>query len=91
MTSTSGIITVAIRRSASGLYAATSESLEGLYVAHRDAQTIIDDLPTIVKHWFEKHKDIAVEVFTGPVSTNDGDYVFPAIPVPIRPEIAAQA
>jgi hypothetical protein len=83
------IITVQVRHAANGLYTATSDALEGVYMAHPDREAIIADLPAVVRRWFKRNQDIDVEVFMHePVQTN-GDFFIPAIPVPA--EIAAKS
>jgi hypothetical protein len=84
-----GIIAVQIRRSRTGLFTATSETLEGVYVAHRDLTKIVADLPNIIRHWFKTHRKEDVVVFTAPAEQSDDMTSVLAKTVPA--EIAAQA
>lgn len=88
MSNPHGIITIEVTRSESGLFTATSADLEGVFVAHRDLQAIVRDMPNIVQRWFKKRRNEDVTVFNGPVSAHDGGVRIPAIPVPA--EIAAK-
>lgn len=83
------IITVSVRQNASGLLIATSDALDGVYIAHREIGKIVEDMPRIVQRWFKVHKGVDVKVFVGSPEKLDGDFTFPFIPVPV--EIAAQA
>jgi hypothetical protein len=80
------IITIKLSKSATGLFSATSEALDGVYMAHRDLTKIVADLPEVVKRWFKVHKNEDVTVFVSPL---DGETTIGAIPVPAQ--IAAQA
>lgn len=68
MADSHGIIAVEVRQSASGLFTATSDALEGVYVAHRDLNQIIQDMPNIIEHWFQVHRSQEVVVFTAGLS-----------------------
>ena len=46
---TAEIINVDIGRNADGWYVATSDDMPGLYVAHPDVQTVIDDIPATIE------------------------------------------
>ena len=83
------IITVMVTRAASGLYTATSDELEGVYLAHPDRNVLIADLPAVVRRWFRNNHQIDVKVFMSEPELTDGDLFIPAIPVPV--EIAARA
>lgn len=89
MSETLDIITVDVARSDTGLFTATSADLEGVFVAHRDLQAIVRDMPNIVQRWFKKRRNQDVTVFNGPITPLDGGVRIPAIPVPA--EIAAKA
>jgi len=82
-------ITIAVRRSESGLLTATSEALDGVYVAHREIAKIVEDLPRIIQRWFKIHRDIDVKVFTSSVEKLDDSFTIPTISIPV--EIAATA
>jgi hypothetical protein len=84
-----GIVVVTIMRHEDGLYEATSPDLAGICVVHRDVQMILDDVPNMIRLWFKRHRDMAIEVFQGPVKRTDDLYTIPAVPVPA--EIAARA
>jgi len=84
-----GIIAIKVERSATGLFTATSDDLEGVYVAHRDLDKIIEDMPAIVEQWFKVRRKEDMTVFRGPVTPWDGGVKIPAIPVPAQ--IAAKA
>lgn len=83
------IISVRIEESRTGLFTATSDALPGVYVAHRDLQKIVDDLPEVITRWFKLHRKQDVTVFKGPLLRRDHSFAVSAIPVPA--EIAAQA
>jgi hypothetical protein len=77
-----------VRQSETGLYTATSDALEGVFVAHRDLQAIVDDMPGIIRQWFKTRRNEDVTVFNGPITPLDGGVSIPAIPV--LAEIAAK-
>ncbi|KRR21399.1 hypothetical protein CQ14_07055 [Bradyrhizobium lablabi] len=83
------IITVEVRRSNSGLYTATSDALDGVYMAHTDREAIVADLPAVVSRWFKSNHNIDVDVFMRPPVPNNGGFYIPTIPVPA--EIAARS
>lgn len=85
----SGIVVLDIRRETSGLFIATSSQLDGVYLAHRNLDAILDDVPQVVKLWFKSNKNADVEVFCGPLTQYDGSAAVPMIPIPA--EIAASA
>lgn len=89
MTEDHGIIVVTIARHDDGLYEATSPDLAGVCVVHRDVQKILEDIPNIIRLWFKRHRQMAIEVFQGPVQQIDDSYTIPAMTVPA--EIAARA
>jgi 2-keto-3-deoxy-galactonokinase len=89
MSNTHEIITIDVERSATGLFTATSADLDGVFVAHRDLQAIVRDIPNIVQRWFKKRRNQDVTVFNGPITARDGGVRIPTIPVPA--EIAAKA
>lgn len=80
-------VKVEIRRDNDGLYMATSPHLAGVFVAHRDCDKIVDDLPNIIRLWFKRNRNEVVEVFQGPAKRVDDTVIVQALP--IRPEIAA--
>ncbi len=84
-----GIISIAVRRSETGLLTATSDELDGIYVAHRDINKIVEDMPRIIQRWFKIHRQIDVRVFVSSVEKLDDSFTIPTISVPV--EIAAQA
>ena len=79
MPETPEIIAVRIHQSTTGLYTATSDALEGVYVAHRDLQRIVQDLPNVIRQWFKSRRGEDVTVFAGPVERLDGSLAMPAI------------
>lgn len=83
------IITVQVTRSASGLYTATSDALEGVYMAHHDSAAIVADLPAVVRRWFKNNQNIDVDVFVREPVRDDGHMFIPTISVPA--EIAARS
>jgi hypothetical protein len=86
------IITVNVRRSRTGLYTATSDALDGVYMAHRDPEAIVADLPAVVVRWFKVNQGIDVKVFMPPHDAAQDDvdgFSIPAIPVPV--EVAARS
>jgi hypothetical protein len=83
------IITVIVRHSQSGLFTATSDDLDGVYMAHTDCDAIVADLPAVVARWFKNNRNIDVEVFTQKPVKSDGEYFIPTIPVPV--EVAARS
>ena len=85
----SGIIAVLIERSSSGLYTATSSDLDGVYVANRDLEKIIADIPAVITNWFKTRRKMDVKVLQGPVEHIDGAMGMLASAVPV--EIAARA
>jgi hypothetical protein len=84
-----GIVVLEVTRDGDGLYTATSPQLTGVFVAHRDLNKIIDDVPNIMRLWFKRHKDVDIEVFKGPTHHSDGTQMISMVPVPA--EIAARA
>lgn len=83
------IITLVVRRSPSGLFTATSDDLDGVYMAHTDRDAIVADLPAVVARWFKNNQNLDVEVFLHKPVQNDGNFCIPAIPVPA--EVAARS
>jgi hypothetical protein len=83
------IITVQVTRSDSGLYTATSDALDGVYMAHHDCEAIVADLPAVVTRWFKNNRGVDVDVFVRPPVENDGGFYIPTIPVPA--EVAARS
>jgi hypothetical protein len=83
------IITVVVRRSDTGLFTATSDALEGVYMAHSDCDAIVADLPAVVARWFKNNHGTDVEVFLKKPVQNDGEYFIPTISVPA--EVAARS
>jgi len=83
------IIEIEVRRSDSGLLTATSDVLDGIYVAHRDINKIVQDMPRIIQRWFKIHQNIDVKVFVSSVEKLDDNFMIPTISVPV--EIAAQS
>jgi hypothetical protein len=83
------IVVFKIRRGSDGLYTATSPDLSGVCVVHRDMARIIEDVPNIVRRWFERHRGMQVEPFLGPRQDHGDVTAFPVYAVPA--EIAAQA
>jgi hypothetical protein len=83
------IIVFKVRRESDGLFTATSPQLSGVFVAHRDLDRIIEDMPNIVRLWFKRHKNAIVEVFQGPSQHYDDSSSYSSMTVPA--EIAAQA
>jgi hypothetical protein len=83
------IISIIIRQSETGLYTATSDALEGVFIAHRDLAKIVEDVPNVVQRWFKLHRNEDVTVFQGPLQHLDGLLAVPTIPV--LAEIAAKA
>jgi hypothetical protein len=86
------IITVNVRRSQSGLFTATSDALDGVYMAHRNPEAIVADLPAVVTRWFKANKGVDVKVFMpahDAVQDDSTGFSIPTIPVPV--EVAAQS
>jgi hypothetical protein len=84
-----GIVVLKVVQDRDGLYTATSPQLSGVFVAHRDLDKILDDVPNIMRLWFKRNKGTDIEVFKGPVHHSDGTQMISMVPVPA--EIAAQA
>jgi len=84
-----GIVVLEIRQSADGLYTATSSDLEGVFIAHREFDKIVEDVPEVMRMWFKRNKNMDIEVFLRPPHRTDGTHTISAVPVPA--EIAAQA
>jgi len=84
-----GIVVLEVIQDRDGLYTATSPQLTGVFVAHRDLDKILDDVPNIMRLWFKRHKGEDIEVFKGPTQHSDGNQRISMVPVPV--EIAAQA
>lgn len=80
-------IKVEIRRDDDGLFMATSPTLTGVFVAHRDSDKIVEDMPNIIRLWFKRNRNEVVEVFQGPAKQAGDTIIVQALP--IRPEIAA--
>jgi hypothetical protein len=86
------IITINVRRSDTGLFTATSDALDGVYMAHRDPEAIRADLPAVVTRWFKTNKGIDVKVFMpahDAVHDDSEGFSIPTIPVPA--EVAARS
>jgi hypothetical protein len=83
------IIVITVSRDEDGLYTATSADLKGVFVAHRDLQKIVEDMPNIIRLWFKRNRDAAVEVFQAQVRQVDDEYAIQAMTIPA--EIAAAA
>jgi hypothetical protein len=83
------IIRFDVRRDNDGFYTAVSPDLDGVFMAHPDLDQILDDMPNLVKLWFRSNRNMAVEVFQGPLPVRDHEFSFQAISIPA--EIAAQA
>ena len=83
------VVVFEVRQDADGLYTATSPHLAGVFVAHRDLNKIVEDMPNIVQLWFKSHQNLDVEVATMPPRSYEGGTSYPIVPVPA--EIAAQA
>lgn len=81
------IIPIAVSRSDSGLLTATSDELDGIYVAHRDIKKIVEDMPRVIQRWFKIHRKMDVRVFVSSVEKLDDSFTIPTISVPV--EIAA--
>lgn len=84
-----GIVVLEITQDRDGLYTATSPQLTGVFVAHRDLDKILDDVPNIMKLWFKRHKGMDIAIFNGETKHFDGTQKIPMITVPA--EIAAKA
>lgn len=84
-----GIVVLEVTQDRDGLYTATSPQLKGVFVAHRELDKIVDDVPNIVRLWFKRHKDMDIEIFKGPTHHSDGTQMISMVPVPA--EIAAKA
>jgi hypothetical protein len=83
------VVVFKVRREANGLFTGTSPQLSGVFVTHRDLEKIVEDMPNIIRLWFKRHRNAAVEVLTSAVSHTDNESVYLAGTVPA--EIAAQA
>ena len=83
------VIVFKVHREPDGLYTATSPQLAGVFVAHRNLEKIVDDMPNIIQLWFKRHKNIAVEVLRGRSSTIDDTTAYLVGTVPA--EVAAKA
>lgn len=84
-----GIVVLKVVQDKEGLYTATSPQLAGVCVSHRDLETIMDDVPNIMRLWFKRNRGIEIEVFRGPVRQGDHSHTILMNTVPA--EIAAQA
>lgn len=83
------IITMVMRRSQSGLFTATSDALDGVYMAHTDCDAIVADLPAVVSRWFKNNRGLDVDVFVHRPVQSDGEFFIPTISVPA--EVAARS
>jgi hypothetical protein len=83
------VIVFKVHRKTDGLYTAMSPQLAGVFVAHRDLDKIVEDMPNIIQLWFKRHRNLAVEVLTSRPSRVDDtiSYLVGTIPA----EIAAKA
>jgi hypothetical protein len=88
MSSNCEIVVFQLRREADGLYTATSPSLAGVCVVHRDKEKILEDMPNIVRLWYKRNRNQDVAVFTGPEREDDDILSILASTIPA--EIAAQ-
>jgi hypothetical protein len=76
-------------RHAEGLFMAVSPELDGVFMADRDLDKILGDMPNLMKLWFKTNRNMDVEVFHKSLGDTDNDFSFQTITVPA--EIAAQA
>jgi hypothetical protein len=83
------IIVVTVTRHEDGLFTAQSADLAGVYMAHREIEKILEDIPNVIRLWFRRHRHMEVEVFQGPLQKTDDSIAIPALPIPA--EIAARA
>lgn len=70
MNSSCDVVVFKVRRDDDGLYIATSPQLSGVFVAHRDLDQIIEDMPNVIRLWFKRQKNNAVEVYQGKLSSD---------------------
>mgnify|MGYP001454608568 CR=1 FL=1 len=79
------VIVFRVHREPNGLYTATSPQLAGIFVAHRDLDEIVDDMPNLVQLWFRRHRHIEVEVLTGRATQVDDttSYLVGTVPAEI--------
>ena len=84
-----GIVVVKITRDETGLYTAVSDDLVGVFVAHRNRDLIVEDMPNIIRQWFRRNRGMDVTVFHGPTEHVDDSWKLTHYPVPA--EIAAAA
>lgn len=78
-------ISVVLRRSHSGLFAATSDDLPGVYMAHCDRAAIIADLPAVVSRWFKNNTGTDIDVSMREPVRNDGSSIICTISVTAEP------
>lgn len=83
------VIVFKVHRERDGLYTATSSQLEGVFVAHRNLDKIVEDIPNIIQLWFRRHRNVAVEVLWGRTSTVDDTTAYLVGTIPV--EVAAKA
>jgi hypothetical protein len=83
------VIVFRVHRETDGLYTATSPQLTGVFVSHRNLDSIVEDMPNIIRRWFRRHRNIEVEVLMGRTTQADDttSYLIGTVPA----EIADQA
>jgi hypothetical protein len=83
------VIVFRVHRESDGLYTATSPQLAGVFVSHRNMDSIVEDMPNIIRLWFRRHRNMDVEVLMGRTTQADDStsYFIGTVPA----EIADQA
>lgn len=80
------VIRIRIDRHQRGLFMATSPDISGLYLAHRDLNAILADIPNIVRLWFRRRYNLDVRVFQEAIPHEA--HTIDVTALAMRPEIA---
>jgi len=51
------VIIFHVHRESNGLYIAISPQLTGVFVSHRNLDSIVEDMPNIIRRWFRRHRN----------------------------------
>lgn len=80
------VIVFKVHRDTDGLFTAISPQMSGVFVAHRDLDKIVEDMPNIIRLWFKRNRNVDIQVFHGPVEQQDDDVTaYSAMYGPARP------
>jgi len=80
------VVRVRVDRHKRGLFMATSPDISGIFLAHRDLNAILADIPNVIRLWFKRHHNLEVRVFQEAVWQEANTVDITALAMP--PEIA---